>query len=57
MNDELKEAIKNNNVFDYVSNNYWKMNKEELRDIIKEYSYFIYNQGFKDWDALEDLDI
>lgn len=34
---------KPNNAYDYICNNYWSMNKDELRDIIKELLYAIYD--------------
>lgn len=57
MNEELKVAIENNTIYDYISNNYYAMSKEDLRDIIKEYSYFIYTKGFKDKEVLKELEI
>ena len=39
---EIIQAIKDNNLYDYISNNYWKMSKEHLRDLILEITYMIY---------------
>lgn len=53
---ELKQAIENNVVFDYIANNYENLSKYELAEIIKEYSYFVYKKGFTDKEALQDLE-
>lgn len=39
---EIIQAIKDNHLYDYISNNYWKMSKEHLRDLILEITYMIY---------------
>lgn len=36
MKDEIMKAIEENTIYDYVANNYWKMSKEELKDILLE---------------------
>ena len=40
---EFVEVLKNNpnGAFDYISNNYYKFSKDELKDIIKELLYSI----------------
>ena len=40
----LIEVLKNNpnNAYDYLASNYYKMSKEELRDVAKELLYSIY---------------
>lgn len=40
---EFVEVLKNNpdKAFDYISNNYYKFSKDELKDIIKELLYSI----------------
>lgn len=53
---ELKQAIKNNVVMDYIASNYENLSKYELAEIIKEYSYFVYKKGFTDKEALKDLE-
>lgn len=53
---ELKQAIKNNVVMDYIASNYENSSKYELAEIIKEYSYFVYKKGFTDKEALKDLE-
>lgn len=42
MEQEIIQAIKDNNLYDYISNNYWKMSKEHLRDLILEIIYMFY---------------
>lgn len=44
---ELKDIIKGiekEGIFDFVANNYWKLSKEDLRDIAKELSYAVYDK-------------
>lgn len=44
---EMKEIIKGieeKGVFDFVANNYWILSKEDLRDIVKELSYAVYDK-------------
>ena len=40
----LIEVLKNNpnGAYDFIANNYYKMEKEELKDIVKELLYAIY---------------
>lgn len=40
----LIEVLKNNpnNAYDYLTSNYYKMSKEELKDVAKELLYSIY---------------
>ena len=42
---ELIEVLKNNRngAYDFIANNYYKMSKEELRDITKELLYAVYD--------------
>lgn len=42
MEQEIIQAIKKGKLYDYISNNYWKMSKEHLRDLILEITYMIY---------------
>ena len=39
------EVLKNNpnNAYDFICNNYYKMSKEELKDIVKELLYAVYD--------------
>ena len=41
--EQLKEAVSNHNIYDFIANNYWKMSKEELKDIILELDFTIYS--------------
>ena len=34
-------------IYEYVSQNYWKMTKEELRDICKELSFALYHHDLE----------
>ena len=42
---DFVEVLKNNpnNAYDYLTSNYYKMSKEELKDIAKELLYSIYD--------------
>lgn len=42
---EFIEVLKNNpdKAYDYICNNYYKFSKDELKDIIKELLYSIYD--------------
>lgn len=42
MEQEIIQAIKEDKLYGYISNNYWKMSKEHLRDLILEITYMIY---------------
>ena len=41
---QFAEVLQNNpdHAYDFISQNYWKMSKDELRDIAKELLYGIY---------------
>lgn len=41
--EQLKEAVSNHNIYDFIANNYWQMSKEELKDIILELDFAIYS--------------
>lgn len=41
MKKELLEAIKNDMVYDYVANNYWKLTQYELAYIAKELAFAV----------------
>lgn len=52
--DELDfKEIEEKEIFDYVSNNYWKLSKDVLKDIIKELSYAIHTNVSEDKDKSE----
>lgn len=36
MKDEVMKAIEENKLYDFIANNYWNMDKAELKDIILE---------------------
>lgn len=42
---QFTEVLKNNpnHAYDFISNSYWKMDKAELADIVKELLYEIYS--------------
>ena len=40
---EIIEGIKKEGIFDFIVNNYWKLSKEDLRDVAKELDYAIYS--------------
>lgn len=44
---ELIEAIKNDNAYDFIAQNYNRFSKEQLKDIILEYMFAVYeaNKG------------
>ena len=41
---EYIDALKNGKGFDWISNNGWKLNKDELISIVKELEYAIYSE-------------
>lgn len=40
---EIIEGVKKEGIFDFIVNNYWKLSKEDLRDVAKELDYAIYS--------------
>lgn len=42
MEQEIIQAIKKGNLYDYIANNFYKISKEDLRDLILEIIYMIY---------------
>lgn len=36
---EIKNAIENKKLFDWIANNYWRLSKEELKRICLELEY------------------
>ena len=42
MEKEIIQAIKKGKLYDYIANNFYKMSKEHLRDLILEIIYMIY---------------
>lgn len=45
-NKEL-DIMEKDGIYEYVSQNYWQMTKEELRDICKELSFALYHQDLE----------
>lgn len=43
--EKLIQAIRDDNLYDYISNNCWEMTKEELAVVIKEYDYILYYES------------
>ena len=43
-NKELKSALQNGQLFDYIANNGWRLTRDELVEIIKEYSWVVYQR-------------
>lgn len=54
--EKLFTAIKENNLYDYVANHYYEMSKEQLKDIILELSYVMYEHKIPDKEILEELE-
>ena len=42
MEQEIIQAIKKGKLYDYIANNFYKISKEDLRDLILEIIYMIY---------------
>lgn len=42
MEQEIIQAIKKGKLYDYIANNFYKISKEDLRDLILEITYMIY---------------
>ena len=42
MEQEIMQAIKEDKLYGYIANNFYKMSKEHLRDLILEIIYMIY---------------
>lgn len=45
-NKEL-DIMEKDGIYEYVSQNYWKMTKEELRDVCKELSFSLYHHDME----------
>lgn len=48
MKKEIIQAIKKDNLYDYIFNNYLKISKEELRDLILEIYYILRAETIED---------
>lgn len=42
MEQEIIQAIKKGKLYDYIANNFYKISKEDLKDLILEIIYMIY---------------
>lgn len=45
--DEMRIAVRDDCFFDFIANNYYKMEKEDLKQIIIEMDWFVYTQSPK----------
>lgn len=58
---QFTEVLRNNpnHAYDFISNNYWKMDKEELASVIKELLYALYHNTneVEQEEILEDVGI
>ena len=43
MKEEILKACKDGTLYDFIANNYWKMSKEELKDVCLEAVYLADN--------------
>lgn len=43
--EKLIQAVRDDNLYDYIANNYCEMTKEELAVVIKEYDYILYYES------------
>ena len=57
-NKEIIKAIENDSIFDFIANNYWKMDKFDLRCILLEYIYAlseIEHNRIESWEAPDSI--
>lgn len=47
MENEILKAIKEDRLYDFVANNYWKMSAEISRDLLLELIYEIYFNSYQ----------
>ena len=45
--DEMRIAVRDDTFFDFIANNYYRMDKEDLKQIILEMDWFVYTQSPK----------
>lgn len=45
--DKMRVAVRDDRFFDFIANNYYEMDKEDLKQIIIEMDWFIYSQSPK----------
>lgn len=55
MKDKVIQAIKENKLYDFIANHYWEMDRCDLKDIILELDYILYDRQINDDVILEDL--
>ena len=48
LQEELIQAIEEDCLYDWIASNYWKLSKEELKDIILELDYALYVHQIED---------
>lgn len=47
MTREQLSKMEKDSIYEYVTQNYWKMTKEDLRDVCKELSFALYHHDRK----------
>ena len=51
---DIIRALKNGNVFEFMANNWWEIEKEDLKDIAKELDYAIYEMvSYLDYEKIQ----
>ena len=55
MKDRVMKAIEDNELYDFIAENYWKMEKEELKDILLEALWTGYQDAPRDEDFNREL--
>ena len=51
---DIIRALKNGNVFEFMANNWWEIEKEDLKDIAKELDYAIYEMvSYLDYEEIQ----
>ena len=55
MKDKVIQAIKENKLYDFIASHYWEMDRCDLKDIILELDYILYDRQINDDVILEDL--
>ena len=47
MLEKMRIAVRDDRFFDFIANNYYKMDREDLKQIILELDWFVYTQSPK----------
>lgn len=58
MDNEVKEmidAIKSGQAYDYFANNYWKLEKEDLKNALLEYIYLAHENNLDENPVADEL--